>query len=240
MLRAMFLSTVFAVGVVGAARAAVVGTSSGTFNDLGQGNSCDGEYCAITNGRTQVRWGSDSIFSNNRNPSTLTANPTSINLPTNAGTGVLGQLTWFNNDTLASQTPDSFAVDWLLSIAFTQPNASSDSEEFDLTITNTPNNPADNIVGLTLTDLNNLSFTLNGVTISNLRYAVADVSGPGGTSLQNVTGGVRWVNDEGNTARLQILADFTPTAVPAPASLALFGAGLFGLGFARRRRGQQA
>jgi hypothetical protein len=238
----LLIATAFcAVALPSAAMAVTItGSSGGSFASL---TSCDDSGsnadCRIVNTvangtNTQVQWGSTSRDGDGfNNPSTLTADDLTINAVTNA-TGVqIGKLTWFNSATTSDSELASFGVNYTLSVAFTSPNNSSDSQLFSLTITNPTNPPGDVISSFTLAELSGLSFSLNGVTISNLRY-----SADGATSL--CSGGTSWCDPEEGTGNLYILADFTATAVPEPLTLSLFGAGLAGAAAIRRRKQTKA
>jgi hypothetical protein len=230
----------------------VLGTAEGSFSSL---SSCDSDGkkhddCRILNtangNKTQVQWGSQSSSTDFKIPSTLTAVDVAINANTDALGVKIGQLDWYNSATLRlNNSLDVFAVKWSLGLNFTAPSGSDPhgGEMFDLTIKNPVNPAGDSIFGLSFADLSDLrhSFSLNGVTVSNFRYQVADGAGPGvSTFLNNV-----WYNPEYNNASLYILADFrAPTvippppvsAIPEPETYALLLGGLSLLGFDARRR----
>ncbi len=227
----------------------IAGSSHGTFGGL---SSCDtsgwNQNCRVTgssNGpNTQVQWGSTSIFPY-VNPSTLTAVDVTIDSVTPANDVILARLDWYNSATWAQSDLDLFGVNWLLTVTFTQPTGSGDSEQFSLSISNPINPPGDHVTGLTLGDLSNLSFSLAGIAISDLKYTVVDGSGPGISTLTFNNGNGNWYNPENNWASLLITADFTanggsttPVLVAAPGTLLLLGGSLLGLSVWRRRQNQ--
>jgi hypothetical protein len=88
-----------------------------------------------------------------------------------------------------------------------------------------------------------LTFSLVGVTLSDLRYSVIDGAGSGISTLTLGNGSVDWYNPENNWAPLLITADFSatsggstaPVLVAAPGTLLLLGGSLVGLSAWRRR-----
>ena len=115
----------------------------------------------------------------------------------------------------------------------------SGGELFNLSVRNTLNPTDDRVSGLGLTDLSALasSFSLYGVTVSNLRYQVVDGAGTGGSSFLNNV----WYNHESNLSSLLILADIRANAgpvarLPEPGTCAMLAMGLAGIALVRRRR----
>ena len=243
------IALAFATGHVFAAP--VVGTGQGSFSNL---SSCDytggDQDCRIVNTiangtNTQVQWGSQHQTTDFVNSSKLTAVDLGINVNTNAYGVRLGQLDWYNSATLRlNSSLDSLGVKWTMALNFTTPSGPDaiGGEPFSLTIKNPINPTGDSIYGFELTDLTNLggSFSLSGITVSNLHYQVVDGFGSG-TSFLNTSsmlGKTYWYNDEYNNASLYIVAGFTAPAapVPEPETYALMLAGLGLLGFVARRR----
>ena len=220
----------------------VVGYSAGSFASL---SSCVvGSDCRIAttaNGpATQVQWGSQSQSTGFVNPSTLTATDVSFSSLAPLTGLEIARLDWYNSATLRlTSSLDVFAVNYSLTVHFDSPSGPDPNGNglFNFTIQNPINPPGDSLYGLDLSDLSSLSasITLNGVTLTNFRYALTDGAGAGTSWLQ----GNRWYNDESNNSRLSILADVAVTPpVPEPETYVTLMAGLFMLGFTARRSRQ--
>src|SRR5207247_3135122 len=106
---------------------------------------------------------------------------------------------------------------------------SFDAQMINLNIHQTTNPSPDNVFNITQATLNNLGpFTLNGVTVSDIHFVEY---GDGWYD------GSKWVNPEGGTSTLKIVADFTAApAVPEPSTWAMMILGFSGVGFMAYRR----
>ena len=216
------------------ANAALVSfTGNGNFSDVA---NCNGGSpgCSITSNGNVLKM-SGATWPGYK-PSTLTITDiTGTNISTNKNDYVIGKITWVNRATY--NTDQNFNVNYTFSLNFTSPSNSFDTQVFNLNIQQTTNPSPDNVFSISQALLNDLSFTLNGVTVSDIHFVEY---GDGWYD------GSKWTNPEGGTSTLKIVADFNAVIaappVPEPSTWAMMVLGFAGVGFMayRRKRGGSA
>jgi hypothetical protein len=192
----------------------VQGSSSGTFSNL----NYSGLAPAVISPANTLKWGSN-IFFDNR--SSLVIENVAINEagPTSANDVVIARFSWVNR--LNPFADQDFTVDATVNFNFTTPAAAS-SEAFTFRIETNGLSP--DTLSITVNSAP-IAFALAGIAVSDIKFREV---GPGSFS------GSTWSHPDTGLSVLELTADFT--RVPEPATLAVFGAALAGLGFARRRR----
>ncbi|MCU0886603.1 MAG: choice-of-anchor K domain-containing protein [Rubritepida sp.] len=237
-LTALMTSLVLSGSILaGVAQAApLVGNSNGSFFSGVSG--CGLVPCSITgNGgqgaNSRVEWGTTVLA----DPNTLTARDTSFSATVPANDVVIAALRWANP--IQAVSPTSFNVNYNLVLDFITPPGSA-SVVVPLEIRGPIG--ADIALGLTVSSLAGLSYTLPGLTISDLKFVLDTTNSTLGTTFNAGTG--RWALPETGASTLLITADFAfgngggggaEVGIPAPGALALLGLGLIGLGALRRR-----
>jgi len=188
--------------------------------------------CSITNSGNVLKMSGGTWPGHN--PSTLTITDYDKTISTNKDDYVIGKITWVNLATY--NTDQNFNVNYTFSL--TSPSDMVHSQLFKLNIQQTTNPSPDNVFNISQATLNNLgSFTLNGVTVSDIHFVLY-----GSGSYD----GSKWTNPEGGTSTLKIVADFKDVIaappVPEPSTWAMMILGFAGVGFMayRRKRGGNA
>jgi hypothetical protein len=184
--------------------------------------------CSISNDKNVLKM--SGATSPGHQPSTLTI--TDITSPdiTTSQSYVLGSITWVNLATY--NTDQDFNVKYWFSLTFSKPDDATDVQMFKLEISQPTNPTPDFIFDISNKTLKKLGpFEFDGVTISNIHF---EEVGDGDYN------GKTWMNPEGKTSTLNIVADFkfatVASPVPEPSTWAMMILGFGGVGFMAYRR----
>jgi len=213
------------VGISTARAVPISFSSNGSFSNI---SGCSAGAFGL--GGCNISGGGNTLDMSGSNNSTLTANdfgPVAFN--TDANDALIGQITWVNNASGNALFPTDqlFSVIYSLLLTFTAPNADTANQTFNLSVQQPTNPPGDTVNGFVIGGLP-ATFNLGGVSVTDIRFTEV---GAGSFSAG------LWSNPEFGTSQLRLTADFT--AVPEPATLTLFGAGILGLAALKRRRQQR-
>lgn len=215
----------YAVGASFAHAVPIAGSSSGIFtNPTGPGGM---QVTGV--GTSSFTWGDGSLFGSP--PSSLDFLGTSFSTTTSMFFDI-GDITYFNGTIAAGTQADT--VDLELTLNFTAPPGTVESFTYLLSLINTPNtsdpNASADIIQFPTT-LPTSTFTIDG-TVYTVGLEVGTVTG-GGFSSQTT---FSVLEGQSATAVLRgIVTSEGVVQIPEPGTLALFGIGLIGVGFARRR-----
>lgn len=148
----------------------------------------------------------------------------------------LASLSWKNDDNLKDKTIN---LAWEVTLNLSDPilNATLQRSSLNLLLVN--GNGSKHLDTLTLEDLSGLSLSFGVWNVTNLHYMLDSPSD------DNVLNGLNWTTtkSKGQENRLWIVADIkdppsaaaVPSSVPEPSTFILFGAGLLGVGFLKKR-----